>query len=85
MKQSLDADVLNRFAAGRGVCIPPGSEILNRRCGEVKRGRDGPPGSGQFDKIQVVGRPVVLGAVRQQDDPLGVQRGDRAGIVRDQD
>ena len=32
----------------------------------------------ELDQVQVVRRPVVLGAVRQQDDPLRVQGGDRA-------
>lgn len=42
-------------------------------------------GSGERDKIRVVGAPQVLDPVGQQDDPLRLQRVDRALVVRDED
>src|ERR1700716_129419 len=38
----------------------------------------------KLDKFQIIRGPMILGAVRQQDDPLGLERFHRTGIVRDE-
>ena len=60
------------------MCSSPG---LCRTCREAAEARP----SGEGNEIQIAVVPQVLIGVRQQQDALGVERCDSAGIVRHED
>src|SRR5690606_39638710 len=68
------AQNLTRFAV-------PGQ---GRRAAGAGTGRPPDGGSGERDQVLELGVPHVLDAVGQQDDPLRLERVDRALVVGDQ-
>src|SRR5665811_171127 len=82
---------LRRSAASRAI-VRRGPDCSTRSIGWGRdcRGLDCPGFAtratlGERDEVQIVRTPVVLDTIGQNQDPFGLERGNRALIVADQD